>query len=171
MSLLLALGCYSEDIPVLYKIPAGEHYSVPRLVQTLDSDRLTFYAKFDQTSQYEGTDDINKLYGFSDCNSTIHNNSARFGWRQGKEEGTVDIFTYTYCDSKKSWRPLTTVQINRKYRYEIQLLSGKYVYRCNGTTIEQPRCNDCTRGVYLLSQPYFGGDNPAPHNVLIEIKQ
>ena len=162
-------ACYSEDVSTLYKIPAGEHYSVPRLVQTLDSDKLVFYAKFDETSQYNGNSDINKLYGFSDCNSTIHTNSARFGWRRGKETGTVDIFTYTYCDSKMSHNFLTTVQINRKYRYEIQLLSTKYVYNCNGATIEQPRCNDCTRGIYYISQPFFGGNLPAPHTVTIEI--
>ena len=167
--LVSVLGCYSDDIPVLYKIPAGEHYSIPRLVQTLDSDKLIFYAKFDESSQYNGDTDINKLYGFSDCNSTIHTNSARFGWRGGKEKNTVDIFTYTYCNSKMSWKFLTTVEINRKYRYKIQLLSDKYVYTCNGATIQQPRCNDCKRGIYLLSQPYFGGNNPAPHTVLIEI--
>lgn len=167
---LLVLGsCFElEDTAILYLIKSGEHYSTPRTLTPIDKNPFVFYATFDKSALYEGNDDINKLYGFSDCNSTVHDNSARFGWRGSRNK--IEIFSYTYCNGVRSWHYMTDVEVDKTVRYEIK--TGKdYVFKVNDSEQIEKRCNDCNRGVYTVSLPYFGGDSYAPHNIYIKIRQ
>src|SRR5690606_41284654 len=52
----------------------------------------------------ENQDDINKLYGFSDCTSLHHANSARFGWNW--KDGALRIHAYCYVDSVRQYKEL-----------------------------------------------------------------
>src|SRR4051812_45761020 len=58
-----------------YVIRQGQHYTDNNNFQRVEYDELKFTVKFDSTSIYQTIDpanqeDINKLYGFSDNNST-----------------------------------------------------------------------------------------------------
>ena len=71
---------------VTYIIPKGEHYPTPNPLVFTSASKVTFYAVFDSSCIYKTADpqnqnDINKLYGFSDCNTQHLVNSARIGWR------------------------------------------------------------------------------------------
>ena len=168
LPLLLVFGGCFDDYAVVYKMARGEHYSTPRVFQTVDGNPFNFYATFDETALYEGSDDINKLYGFSDCNSTVHDNSTRFGWRPNKDK--ISIFSYVYCNGKRTFTYITDVTLNKKTRYSISM--GKdYVFTVNGVSVTENRCNNCNTGVYSLLQPYFGGNSPAPHDIYIKITQ
>jgi hypothetical protein len=166
--LLLVLGSCFEDSAVIYKISSGDHYSTPKIIQTVKSNPFIFYVTFNESALYAGGDDINKLYGFSDCNSTIHNNSARFGWRGNK--GKVEIFSYVYCSGKRSFTYITDIPVNTKIRYTISMNNSYYIFSVNGISVNEKRCNNCNIGVYTISQPYFGGNIPAPHNIYIKIE-
>ncbi|MEO1255669.1 MAG: hypothetical protein AAFY41_12430, partial [Bacteroidota bacterium] len=84
--LILASTIITGCEPALVKpyetfvIPKGKHSNGWK-AQSLQSRTLSFSAIFDQTAIYktattENQHDINKLMGFSDCNSFHHENSA-----------------------------------------------------------------------------------------------
>jgi hypothetical protein len=172
--LLLALvleSCYEEQT-IVYRIPKGEHESLPRQFQTIDKNPLVFYAKFDKSAVYPNSthdsEDINKLFGFADCNSTVHDDSARFGWRCSND--SIELFAYTYCNGVRDFVRLGTADLDKWIRCEIRINKG-YEFILNGVTTIMKRGNNCDRGVYYQLQPYFGGNEVAPHDITISIKQ
>src|SRR5690554_6022647 len=89
---IILIACEPEaDMFRTFVMKKGEHYSTPRLVQSLQSNTLLFEARFNESAIYkfseEGFQDSkNKLLGFADCNSQHHDNSARFGWQWFNEQ-------------------------------------------------------------------------------------
>jgi hypothetical protein len=166
---ILITSCIEEPVTVVYKIAAGSHYSTPQLFTNLNSNPLVFYAKFD-SSAVSPSVDINKLYGFTDVNSLPHENSARFGWRW--HNSNLEIFAYSYCDSKRSFVKIGEAVIGIWQRYEIEMDGSTYVYRFGNSEVKQKRSfSKVNRGVYTILQPYYGGDKPAPHNIYIGIRE
>lgn len=164
--LLMMTGCY-EGHDVIYRISEGEHYSTPVESFSIDSNPLVFYAVFDKSAQCE-TEDINKLFGFSDCNSTVHDSSARFGWRWHNER--IEIFSYVYCAGERSFTYITDVPADREIRYEIRMTASKYQFVVGNKMVEEDRCNGCEKGIYQSLHPYFGGDEPACQDIRIRIR-
>src|SRR5688500_7307174 len=100
MAALIFAGCTRKDDDgyAIYKIPEGKHRSVDR-ISYFKKNTLSFSASFDETAKYDYYDEsLHKLYGFSDCGSKHHNNSARFAWRYFN--GKLEIHTYTYIDGE-----------------------------------------------------------------------
>lgn len=157
-----------------FVIRKGDHYSTPRLVQMLQSDRLSFRATFNQTAIYDLGDPAlqsnkNKLMGFSDCNSMHHENSARFAWQWFNDR--LEIYAYCYVNSERKEAFIATVNLNEENLYEIKKTDDAYVFYLNGkaaTTVK--RNNTCDKGIYYMLFPYFGGAIPAPHNVQIDVR-
>jgi hypothetical protein len=48
---------------------------------------------------------------------------------------------------------------------------NKYVFTVNGNPVNIPRSSTTTTGRGYKLYPYFGGDELAPHNVTIKIKE
>ncbi|HEY9117446.1 MAG TPA: hypothetical protein VIN11_06450, partial [Roseivirga sp.] len=117
--------------------------------------------------------DINKLFGFSDCNSLHHQNSIRFGWNWNGE--AIDIYGYHYLDGKLNWKYLGTVEINKVYRYNIYLFEDLIEMEIEGITANKVQFNRhnliCEIGYYYQLFPYFGGDETAPHDINIYFKR
>lgn len=158
-----------------YIIPANEHYSTGTSTrfQSVNTQSMHFAALFDSSCMYssklaENFYDINKLYGFSDCNTLHHENSARVGWLWN---GTaIELHAYTYVDSVRASKLLGTVALNTPADLTISVQGNQYVFTYNGTTITMPRgCNATKASGYQL-YPYFGGDETAPHEMHIYIK-
>lgn len=171
---LLSCEPAPEDLFVRhFVIPKGKHYATPRLVEMLQSDRLIFTAKFDASAIYEFGDESlqsnkNKLLGFADCNSMHHENSARFAWQWFNNQ--LEIYAYCYVNSERVENYVGTVNINEVNRYAIQLTDSHYVFYLNGEeAVRVDRANRCDKGVYYMLWPYFGGSQPAPHDVRIDI--
>jgi hypothetical protein len=135
------------------------------LNQTLRNDILRFSAKFDHTAVSD--DDISKLLGFTECNSTPHVNSARFGWR--RVEDYIQVYAYVYNNGVRSIHHIADVSLDEYYDYVLIMGTTSYTFQVGEFGVVVPRTTNCMRGVYYLLQPYYGGNLPAPQDVYIHV--
>jgi hypothetical protein len=112
--------------------------------------------------------DINKLYGVSDCGTEHHTNSARFGWRW--LNGQLEIHAYTYQNKKRNTAYIGTVALGKPSIFEIKIEDNRYTFSLNDKKVVMERnCTGTGEGYQLY--PYFGGDEVAPHDITISIKE
>ncbi|MFC6999613.1 hypothetical protein [Rufibacter roseus] len=154
-----------------YTIKSGAHETTNPF-KPLKTNKIKFSVKFDKTAKYSTKDpnnqaDINKLYGMADCNSFHHTNSARFGWRW--YQGKLELHAYSYANGVNSSKLVSAVDLDKWYTCEIKLEDNKYVFQVGNQKVEQPRGCD-GEGVGYQLYPYFGGDETAPHEINILIK-
>lgn len=184
MVMVFVLSCSDiyEQNEVEYLLPKGQHVSkklgsLPGdKLGTLKSDMFAFTARFDKTVRYDlgnkNQEDINKLMGFSDCNSLHHENSVRFGWRYSLEKDLVEIFSYSYTNGALSYQHMGDVAIDETVRYQIQIIDNKFHLLLNGEVEQEvERGASCDVGLYYKLYPYFGGDEKSPHDISIFIKE
>jgi hypothetical protein len=158
-----------------YTIVKGENYTSNKDYKAIETSELKFVVRFDSTAIYqsqkaENQYDINKLYGFSDNNAPHHNYSARFGWSWNLD--ALRLYGYVYNEGKISSKELTVVPIGAEVRCTIKVTATTYAFYVNDqlvTTLNRKATTPKASG-YLL-YPYFGGDEVAPHNVNIWIKE
>lgn len=155
-----------------YTIEKGQQFCTPNpQVVTTDSE-LNFIAVFDSsciytTSDPSNQDDINKLYGFSDCNTPHLENSARIGWRWSND--SLRIFAYVHNNGNIIFKEITTAEIGETILCRITCLEGQYSFTANGKNATLPRNCSGQHNRYKL-YPYFGGNETAPHTIEIKIK-
>jgi hypothetical protein len=153
-----------------YIIKAGQHYSDKSSYQKFNGSELKFTVKFNNTAIYnvkelENKVDVNKLYGFADNNKQHHQFSARFGWRY--MDGELTLHAYVYNNGVRMEEEITTIQPGKEYDCSIKVNGAQYVFSANGKTKTVVReATTATAAGYKL-YPYFGGDEPAPHDVHI----
>lgn len=171
LAMVMAACTSSGSSGEWFEIDAGDHSSTAR-VSVHSGDELDFFATFDPTAEYTTDDpanqgDINKLYGFSDCDSHHHTNSARFGWRWYDDE--LQIFAYTYADGIRDWEQLGVVGFGGAHHYRLESVGDQYRFSLDGGP-EVVMDRGCTSTLvrYRL-YPYFGGDETAPHDIRIHI--
>lgn len=158
-----------------YTIAKGEHYTSNNAYKAIETNELTFLVRFDSTAIYqtvkaENQYDINKLYGFSDNNALHHSYSARFGWSWS--QGALRLYGYVYNDDKVSSKELTTIPIGEEVHCTLKITTNTYGFYVNNrlaATLDRKATTPKASG-YLM-YPYFGGDEVAPHNVYIWIKE
>ncbi|WP_425390704.1 hypothetical protein [Ekhidna sp.] len=161
-----------EDPYEKFIIPAGKHSGLWKM-QSLQSKALNFSVIFDQSAIYqaatkENQHDIHKLMGFSDCNSTHHDNSARFGWRW--LDGKLEIHAYAYVAGERITQYIGDVALNEPNDYQLQITEDEYVFYLQGyDPVRITREAPCSKGLYYMLFPYFGGNEVAPHDILIQI--
>ncbi len=158
-----------------YRIAPGAQYCDANAYTLRTTSLLHFRAVFDSSAIYTSADpsnqaDINKLFGFSDSLTHHHRNSARFGWNWGPDS-RLHIHAYIYTAGVRLSQELGTVPLGIAQDYRIEVRPGSYLFALNGATTVMPRaCLDTVaRGYGLL--PYFGGDEAAPHEVRIRIRE
>lgn len=173
--LFIVVGCRkkTQDGYMAYTIKSGKHSSVFKFTSHT-SDVLKFDAIFDSSAIYDTEDpvnqyDINKLYGFSECNQHHQNNSARFGWRW--LNGKLEIHGYVYNNGERLSQYITSVSLGESHTYQIRITDDWYLFRVDNELANLPRTNNCDMGLYYMLYPYFGGDETAPHDIKILIKQ
>lgn len=163
----------AENKFVEYIIPKGQHYAAGNNVRLLEKKSLSFKVRFDSSCIYTlsnaaNAGDINKLYGFSDCGSSHQVNSARFGWVWNGS--MIELHAYCYANGKRDSKLLGTVAIGREIELGPGIENGKYVFTMNKyKEYMERKCNDDAATAYQLF-PYFGGDEVAPHDMKIFIK-
>jgi hypothetical protein len=185
MLLLAATACSKkQNDPVInkgnpysgykeYLIPAHQHYALNNAYQVVQKNELRFMALFDSSCIYtshkaENIFDINKLYGFSDCGSMHHENSARVGWLwNGK---TIELHAYCYSGSIRKSALLGTTAIGTAVELSISVQSNQYIFTFNGVSTVLPRSCTATSVQGYQLYPYFGGDETAPHDIHVFIK-
>jgi hypothetical protein len=126
-------------------------------------DSSAIYKTIDPVNQY----DINKLYGLADCNTFHQQNSARMGWCWVKNK--LEIHAYGYKNGVRKSEFITAIPIGKPAEMSIEMQDSTYLFRVNDKFVELPRgCNGEGNGYKLY--PYFGGDEFAPHDITIKVK-
>ncbi len=165
-----------EDVSDVYQefiITKGSHSALKNDYRPVLINKLSFKVLFDSSCIYAtvkewNAEDVNKLYGFSDCNTGHHENSARFGWRWNGQ--AVELFAYCYVNSNRTVRWLAAIPIGHPVALSIRLDGNNYEFEVNGVIERMSRnCSTAFADGYQL-YPYFGGDETAPHDIRILIK-
>jgi hypothetical protein len=159
---------------IQYTIKKGEHFSDKNFYKETQYRKLSFLAKFDSSAVYSTADtanqqDINKLYGFADNNNLHHINSARFGWRWYNQR--LEIFAYVYVNRLLLHKIVGIARLNTEEQFSIEVLPEKYIFRFNNIIEEMPRFSKDSLAIGYKLYPYFGGDEPAPRDISIFIKE
>ena len=185
---ILIIGCKSDLERLLgihewktYTIKEGNHESEGIHIATLTTDHLDFKARFDATCIYDlqskDQNDINKLYGFSDCNCDHETNSARFGWRWVASMNKIEILAYIH-KSGQIVKPNDKVismgyaELGQEGSYSIYIVGDSYNFNYNGN-LKVLRYRGCSeqRAIHYMLYPYFGGNRTAPHQINVSIKE
>jgi hypothetical protein len=162
---------HNKDKFKTYLIKEGKHFS-SHLIKATEEEILDFDAIFDESAKYYIGDsyeqsNINKLLGFTDCGSGVHDNSARFGWRWFNDK--LEILAYCYIEGVRQEEFLTSVNFNEENNYKLYIQDDKYVFQVNDHIAFIPRsCTSSEKKYYLY--PYFGGAIAAPHDIKIKIR-
>lgn len=157
-----------------YTIPKGEHYATNNSYKPFRDRAVHFQAIFDSSAIYttisgSNQSDINKLFGVSDGNTHHQLNSARFGWDWNGQ--AIEIHAYCYADGTRSSRLIGTAEIGKIYEYSLMADSGTYRFNFDSREVRMTRTvRDSVFNGYTL-YPYFGGDEPAPHEVKVYLKE
>jgi hypothetical protein len=157
-----------------YTIPQGQHYATQNTFQAVSYDELKFTVQFDSSAVYHTTDpknqeDINKLYGFSDNNAEHQQFSARFGWNWARN--ALRLYAYVYNNGERISKEIISVQIGDTYTCSIKISSDHYIFSANNVKVEMLRNSTTANAVGYKLYPYFGGDETAPHEIDIRIKE
>jgi hypothetical protein len=157
---------------VKYTIKNGQHYADNNPYKKVSTSEMKFVVKFDSTVIYQSVSeenqyDINKLYGFSDNNSMHHQYSARIGWRWSDKQ--LRLFAYVYNNGNVSSKEMTAIPIGKEVACNIQVAGAEYIFTVNERQEKMPResTTEAAEGYQLY--PYFGGDETAPHDIIIWI--
>ena len=158
---------------VLYTIPAGQHSSDKSVIKSVKVTTMNFVAKFDNSAIYqsvipENQYDINKLYGFSEGFNHQYN-SARIGW--AFNDGSLRLYAYAYNKGVRESQEITPVSIGTEVSCSISVSSYLYTFTVNNVSLTLPRANSTSSASGYQLYPYFGGDEVAPQNIYISIKQ
>jgi len=152
-------------------ISAGKHYSKAGIKLVSGIIPLQYDIAFTESCKYQiaqkDQDDINKLFGIGFL-PYHRKNSVRFGWNYLSGE-FIRIWAYWYLDGMCYQRYLGDVPIGKTYRYIITPHPKSHNLHVMGrslfATIPVP-----SRYLGYLLNPYFGGNQAAPHDIEIKIK-
>jgi hypothetical protein len=168
------MGKTPTDVYVDHLIAKGEHSSNQNGYKPISNSELNFTVKFDNSAVYQTASvanqgDINKLYGFADNNEAHHINSARIGWRW--YDNQLQLFAYVYNNTVMQEKFISAVPIGEEVNCSIRVAGAAYNFTVNDTVITLPRAAITPQAEGYLLYPYFGGDETAPHDIHILIKQ
>jgi len=173
---ILYIASYLNANRVVYKIKKGTHGPWYDWSLHLGMNSFKIKAKFTESCIYDKIDredDLNKLYGFS--LGRHHHNSVRIGWRPSRKfKNEIEIWSYLYINSERTYRLLKTVTIDEWHEYDVHWSKGLITIRIT----DPSRVDNVysfaaalpkTKVGYMLF-PFFGGQAPAPHNMKLYIK-
>lgn len=157
---------------MIFKIRKNKHrHNKLKINIYYNLNRLSRKVLFDETCLYDwlnkDSDDINKLFGFS--NGWHKNNSVRFGWIPNFNKGTIKIYGYVYNHYCLNFRFITEVFINKFVNMEITLRDNIAEFTVDRSSIEMEYSPSCKMSYGLF--PYFGGNNKSPKDISIIINK
>lgn len=159
----------------LYTIDGGEHFSEESHFRPIRiNKKQSFWVVFNETALYTTLDpsnqgDINKLWGFSEFLFSPHRSSARMGWNC--VGGRLFLRPYSYAEGIRVMDPPgVEIPIGKEIHCSISLSPGQYIFEIDEQVFTQKRQGNasCIRAVQLF--PYFGGQERAPHGILIQLR-
>lgn len=166
---------------MVFKINKGTHYSsvflgIPHTLLPCFGDEMNFEVTFFETCKYStvkpsNQSDANKLFGFTDGLTMAHSHSARFGWHYDLKTKKIVLHSYCYVNKIVKNVEIGSVDINVPVKLGIKRFKTEYVFTMNGNVVG--RVAKLDRGnsfVNFKCFPYFGGDETAPHDILLKLK-
>ncbi len=66
---------------------------------------------------------------------------------------------------------ITSVGINETHKYSILIEPDSYIFTVDSEVVSMNRTNKYEKGMNYILYPYFGGDEKAPHDIKILIKE
>ena len=171
----LSLGNTDAEGFIAYKISKGQQSASPaqyKYYSSLTEQKFTAY--FDSSAIYSTVNpsnqlDINKLYGFADDDKQHHISSARIGWRWYSNR--LELFGYVYNDSVRTTQFITQVPLKTDIPCSIKVDGTRYIFPANGTQMTMPSTAKTPTGKGYRLYPYFGGDEMAPQDISIRIRE
>lgn len=156
-----------------YYIKKGNQSAENTGYKSVTSNEMKFIVRFDQSAVYsvnnpENQSDVNKLYGFSDNHAAHHQFSARFGWRYMNNQLT--LHAYVYNNEQRTEQLISAIEIGKEYSCSIQAAGNQYIFKAAGKTVTIPRLATGANVDGYKLFPYFGGNETAPHDIHIFIK-
>jgi hypothetical protein len=176
--LLFLVSCTKEidDLGFrVYTIPAGEHSS-GSFINHPNNSKISFQFILDESAYYEteipeNQDDVNKIYGMSDFGVRHQKYSIRLGWKYMNNE--LQLCWLRHEQGIHSSAKIRIIEPDVIYNATIDIKTFYYVIVIdNDTTLvrRRPEGNwGLIRRYYLY--PYFGGNEYAPHDITIKIKE
>jgi hypothetical protein len=81
------------------------------------------------------------------------------------------LYAYSYSNGQRLSREITSVALNRANECSIRIIPGQTIFTVNGIIVSLERSNttEVAKGYKLF--PYFGGDESAPSDIRIFIKE
>ncbi|MFL5786989.1 MAG: hypothetical protein ACJ748_02970 [Flavisolibacter sp.] len=159
---------------ITYTIFKGQQFCDHNPYKSVETTEMKFYVQFDSSAVYEShlsenQYDINKLYGFSDNNMDHHKYSARIGWRWS--DGALRLFAYVYNNGEVASKEITKIDIGTLVKCSIKVNGKSYLFTVNDSNIQMNRASTTEKGIGYQLYPYFGGNETAPHDIRIMIKE
>lgn len=157
-----------------FKIKKGKHKhsNFWARLNIFNAKKLIKYkVKFDNNCWYpkinNDSNDLNKIFGFGGADH--HKNSIRLCWRPNFEnKGTISIFTCWYDDQKRSSKKFCDMKVGEHVEFEIKKNKNGFSVK---TSFHNDQINHSDPNpTWKRLWPYFGGNNTAPHNMMIELK-
>ena len=163
-----------------FEIDRNDHYGRPRgsTKRKSEFDRfLSFQVRFQSDCDYISEDpvnqhDWNKLMGLSTIN--VHDDSVRLGWRYEPATDEIELGLYAYRDGERiydevasipleTWADVTLILSESEISVEVDGAVSSVTGRGSGTGL----FNGTT---WVLRTAYFGGDEKAPQDVHIDVR-
>ena len=165
-----------------FHLKAGEHGAEEGGLRALHlgvkQDRtLRFKVKFSANVPYttraaSNQSDWNKLMGIT--TNRIHRNSIRLGWAWNPTSGQVDLGYYGYTQGTRTMPKLTSVALETWVDVEIHLDNGGERVIAGGIKHEERSSLGLSGWIptmtWVLCTAYFGGDEKAPHDMDVQVK-
>lgn len=157
-----------------YLIKKGNNFCEEAGFTVLYTNVIKARVIFDSSAIYtsvlpENQADINKLIGFSDCATEHQQNSARLGWSWNGQK--LMIYAYTYVNYERVSKVLGPVELNTPFACSVRAENECFYFTVGSYSDSIRRyCPDFSGQRYKLN-PYFGGDEVAPHDVHIAIAE
>lgn len=165
---------------MIFRIPAGHHRARPlRFGLWWRRSSFAWVVKFTDSCRYdlgnEDQFDTNKLVGIGYLPGH-HKDSARFGWRYDIDKGQIEIMAYCYVKGKRVIQSICFCEIGKEYVLQLKVLATCYyldVHRLGEMPILGHAWIDQYHNKQLKYQlgSFFGGNQPAPHLMTIELKR
>lgn len=158
-----------------FYIIKGNHYSLPphfrphfgTIKQKIE---FKFSGNCSYPVDYDNNFFTNKLFGWSYGHH--HTDSVRVGWRPTMHSSSkIDLSFYTYNQGKRNIEYFHTVEINKAYHLQIELINNKLIFTLDNYHTEHTAfVIPSFRWGYFL-YPYFGGNTTAINNITINLKR
>src|SRR5688572_1651882 len=118
-----------------FLIPKDQHSATGSGLRVVKKAVMRFEVLFDSSCIYrnvipENKYDINKLYGFSDCGSAHHQNSARVGWLWNGS--AIELHAYCYVSGVRTSQVMGTLQPGQATQISISVQPKQTIFEWNG---------------------------------------